>query len=95
MRLKLSEIKALVEGVTGVKIDNSQLQEVLFARYLVAVIANEENYEKATIARFLDKSYGAIVNTFKSAANLLETDQKFKKMYLDCIAEIAQIEENE
>ncbi len=92
------EIIFIVQLMTKVSL-NAMLKArkgtALNAKYVAILIMQEEGFKPDDIADVLDMKRNSIYWSLGRIAGLILEDKEFKKMYLDCIAYIANNEDKE
>lgn len=91
------ELLKIVQQVTGYSLTHLRHRHrdeaVMDARYVLILLLIEEGYTAKYIADLLMLCLSTFRYSRRTADGLLESDKKFKTLYLNCITQITQLED--
>lgn len=91
------ELLTIVQQVTGFSLTHlrhvTRNEEVIDARYVFVLLMVEEGYTHKDIADMLMRDLSVIRYSRRIADRLLQSDKRFKTLYLNCITHLTQLED--
>lgn len=82
---EMNSLKEIISNTTGTDIMNkNRYRNVVDARIVFSKIIRERGYTYSSIARYLSKDHSTIIHYICECNNLIQTDDKMMKTYINC-----------